>query len=56
MMARIFFYKHKVIIISTPNNKLYEKIIYNYLNSKFENGDVSFKPTNPNRGSFPPEM
>lgn len=44
------------LIISTPDNKLYEKIIYDYLNSKFENGDDSFKPTNPNRGSFPPEM
>jgi len=44
------------LIISTPNNKLYEKIIYDYLYSKFEKGDVSFKPTNPNKGSFPPEM
>jgi len=44
------------LIISTPNNKLYEKIIYDYLNSKFENGDNSFKPTNPNKGSFPPEI
>ena len=44
------------LIISTPDNKLYEKIIYDYLNSKFENGDDSLKPTNPNRGSFPPEM
>jgi hypothetical protein len=43
------------LIISTPDNKLYEKIIYDYLNSKFENGDDSFKPTNPNKGSFPPE-
>lgn len=43
------------LIISTPNNKLYEKIIYDYLNSKFEYGDTSFKPTNPNKGSFPPE-
>lgn len=43
------------LIISTPDNKLYEKIIYDYLNSKFEYGDNSFKPTNPNKGSFPPE-
>ena len=43
------------LIISTPDNKLYEKIIYDYLYSKFEEGDDSFKPTNPNRGSFPPE-
>jgi hypothetical protein len=42
------------LIISTPDNKLYEKIIYDYLYSKFEEGDDSFKPTNPNRGSFPP--
>lgn len=44
------------LIISTPDNKLYEKIIYDYLNSKFENGDNSFKPLNPNKGSFPPEI
>ena len=25
------------------------------INPKFEEGDDSFKPTNPNRGSFPPE-
>ena len=43
------------LIISTPDNKLYEKIIYDYLNSKFEYGDETFKPTNPNKGSFPPE-
>jgi len=43
------------LIISTPDNKLYEKIIYDYLNSKFKNGDDSFKPTNPNKGSFPPD-
>ena len=43
------------LIISTPDNKLYETIIYDYLNSKFENGHDSFKPTNPNKGSFPPE-
>jgi hypothetical protein len=43
------------LIISTPDNKLYEKIIYDYLYPKFEEGDDSFKPTNPNRGSFPPE-
>ena len=43
------------LIISTPDNKLYEKIIYDYLNVKFENGDDSFKPINPNRGSFPPD-
>jgi hypothetical protein len=43
------------LIISTPDNKLYEKIIHDYLNSKFEKGNNSFKPTNPNRGSFPPE-
>jgi hypothetical protein len=42
------------LIISTPDNKLYEKIIYDYLNSKFEEGNNSFKPTNSNRGSFPP--
>ena len=42
-------------VISTPDNKLYEKIIYDYLNSKFEYGDETFKPTNPNKGSFPPE-
>ena len=43
------------LIISTPDNKLYEKIIYDYLNSKFENGEDSFRPTNPNKGSFPPD-
>lgn len=43
------------LIISTPDNKLYEKIIYDYLNNKFENGDDSFEPTNPNKGSFPPD-
>lgn len=43
------------LIISTPDNKLYEKIIYDYLNSKFKNGDNSFKPINPNKGSFPPD-
>jgi hypothetical protein len=42
------------LIISTPDNKLYEKIIHDYLYSKFEKGNDSFKPTNPNRGSFPP--
>lgn len=44
------------LIISTPDNKLYEKIIYDYLNSKFENKDETFKPLNPNKGSFPPEI
>ena len=43
------------LILSTPDNKLYEKFIHDYLNSKFEEGNNSFKPTNPNRGSFPPE-
>jgi len=43
------------LIISTPDNKLYEKIIYDYLYSKFEDGVDSFKPTNPNKGSFPPD-
>jgi hypothetical protein len=43
------------LIISTPDNKLYEKIIHDYLYSKFEEEDDSFEPTNPNRGSFPPE-
>jgi hypothetical protein len=42
------------LIISTPDNKLYEKIIYDYLYPKFDEGNNSFKPTNPNRGSFPP--
>ena len=43
------------LILSTPDNKLYEKIIYDYLYSKFEKGDANFTPSNPNRGSFPPE-
>lgn len=43
------------LIISTPDNKLYEKIIYDYLNNKLENEDDFFKPVNPNKGSFPPD-
>jgi len=43
------------LILSTPDNKLYEKIIYDYLYSKFEYGDDDFTPLNANRGTFPPE-
>jgi len=43
------------LILSTPDNKLYEKIIYDYLYSKFEYGDDYFTPLNANRGTFPPE-
>jgi hypothetical protein len=43
------------LILSTPDNKLYEKIIYDYLYSKFEKGDANFTPLNANKGTFPPD-
>jgi len=44
------------VIKKDSNKNLYEKIIYDYLNTKFEYDDESFKPLNPNKGSFPPEI